>query len=152
MRPIRLPEPPIGRRSAAEVFEAGIYGIIKRVVVIGNGFSGAENQCIGLRVTRPRGGINKWLQWLPVSLHKKLDYVIRQICIYSGVQVEARWSKVVPFAVEKTGLSSVIEADAKQIAMMARDSFEKEGPLLVIASGRDTISVASSIKRLATEN
>ncbi|PPD72779.1 hypothetical protein GOBAR_DD30321 [Gossypium barbadense] len=135
MRPIRLPEPPIGRRSAAEVFEAGIYGIIKRVVVIGNGFSGAENQCIGLvralglsgcltlyRVTRPRGGINKWLHWLPVSLHKKLDYVIRQICIYSGVQVEARWSKVVPFAVEKT------------------------------ASGRDTISVASSIKRLATEN
>ncbi|KAB2034845.1 hypothetical protein E1A91_D04G114700v1 [Gossypium mustelinum] len=165
MRPIRLPEPPIGRRSAAEVFEAGIYGIIKRVVVIGNGFSGAENQCIGLvralglsgcltlyRVTRPRGGINKWLHWLPVSLHKKLDYVIRQICIYSGVQVEARWSKVVPFAVEKTGLSSVIEADAKQIAMMARDTFEKEGPLLVIASGRDTISVASSIKRLATEN
>ncbi|XP_052485425.1 mitochondrial fission protein ELM1 isoform X3 [Gossypium raimondii] len=154
MRPIRLPEPPIGRRSAAEVFEAGIYGIIKRVVVIGNGFSGAENQCIGLvralglsgcltlyRVTRPRGGINKWLHWLPVSLHKKLDYVIRQICIYSGVQVEARW-----------GLSSVIEADAKQIAMMARDTFEKEGPLLVIASGRDTISVASSIKRLATEN
>ncbi|TYH76805.1 hypothetical protein ES332_D04G111800v1 [Gossypium tomentosum] len=165
MRPIRLPEPPIGRRSATEVFEAGIYGIIKRVVVIGNGFSGAENQCIGLvralglsgcltlyRVTRPRGGINKWLHWLPVSLHKKLDYVIRQICIYSGVQVEARWSKVVPFAVEKTGLSSVIEADAKQIAMMARDTFEKEGPLLVIASGRDTISVASSIKRLATEN
>lgn len=48
MRPIRLPEPPIGRRSAPEVFEAGIYGVIKRVVVIGNGFSGAENQCIGL--------------------------------------------------------------------------------------------------------
>ncbi|KAG8501215.1 hypothetical protein CXB51_003305 [Gossypium anomalum] len=116
MRPIRLPEPPIGRRSAAEVFEAGIYGIIKRVVVIGNGFSGAENQCIGLvralglsgchtlyRVTRPRGGINKWLHWLPVSLHKKLDYVMRQICIYSGVQVEAGWSKVVPFTIEKTG-------------------------------------------------
>ncbi|TYI32788.1 hypothetical protein ES332_A04G087400v1 [Gossypium tomentosum] len=160
MRPIRLPELPIGRRSAAEVFEAGIYGIIKRVVVIGNGFSGAENQCIGLvralglsgchtlyRVTRPRGGINKWLHWLPVSLHKKLDYVMRQICIYSGVQVEAGWSKVVPFTIEKTGLSSVIEADAKQIAMMARDTFEKEGPLLVIASGRYTISVASSIKR-----
>lgn len=56
------------------------------------------------RVTRPRGGINKWLHWLPVSLHRKVDYVIRQICIYSGVQVEARWSKVVPFTGEKTGM------------------------------------------------
>ncbi|KAK8715573.1 hypothetical protein V6N13_042904 [Hibiscus sabdariffa] len=165
MRPIMLPEPPIGRRSSTEASEAGIYGVIKRAVVIGNGISGAENQCIGLvralglsgrhtlyRVTRPRGGINKWLHWLPVSLHRKVDYVIRQICIFSGLQTDARWSKVVPLSVEKTGLSSVIEADAQLIAMMARDTFEKEGPLLVIASGRDTISVASSIKRLATDN
>lgn len=35
---------------------------------------------------------------------------------------------------------------------MARETFDKEGPLLVIASGRDTISVSSSIKRLAPEN
>ncbi|KAJ0088024.1 hypothetical protein Patl1_32607 [Pistacia atlantica] len=28
----------------------------------------------------------------------------------------------------------------------------RDGPLLVVASGRDTISVASSIKRLAPEN
>ena len=28
----------------------------------------------------------------------------------------------------------------------------RDGPLLVVASGRDTISVASSIKRLASEN
>ncbi|XWS56027.1 hypothetical protein CRYUN_Cryun09bG0051100 [Craigia yunnanensis] len=165
MRPIRLPGPIIGRRSSAEVFEGGIYGAIKRVVVIGNGFSGAENQCIGLvralgllgrhslyRVRRPRGGINEWLHWLPVSLHKKVDYIIRQICSYSQFQMEARGNKMVPFSVEKTGLSNVLEADAKQIAMLARNTFEKDGPLLVVASGRDTISVASSIKRLATEN
>ena len=48
MGPIRLPAPPIGRRSSAEVFGGGIYGAIKRVVVIGNGFSGVENQCIDL--------------------------------------------------------------------------------------------------------
>ncbi|XVE96365.1 hypothetical protein REPUB_Repub02eG0214900 [Reevesia pubescens] len=138
----------------------------KTVVVIGNGLSGAENQCIGLvralglsgrhslyRVTRPRGGINEWLHWLPVSLHEKMDYIISQICSYSRFQAEAtRGKKVVPFSVEKTGLSNVLEADAKQIAMVARETFQKDGPLLVVASGRDTISVASSIKRLATEN
>ncbi|OMO82381.1 Mitochondrial fission ELM1-like protein [Corchorus capsularis] len=152
----------MGRRSTAEVFEGGIYGAIKRVVVIGNGFSGAENQCIGLvralglsghyslhRVTRPRGGINEWLHWLPLSLHKKVDYIINQICRF---QMEVRSNKVAPFSVEKAGLSNVLEADAKQIAMVARNTFEKDGPLLVVASGRDTISVASSIKRLAPEN
>ncbi|KAJ0083650.1 hypothetical protein Patl1_30369 [Pistacia atlantica] len=30
--------------------------------------------------------------------------------------------------------------------------FSRDGPLLVVASGRDTISIASSIKRLASEN
>lgn len=32
------------------------------------------------------------------------------------------------------------------------DFFYRDGPLLVVASGRDTISIASSIKRLASEN
>ncbi|KAL2345255.1 hypothetical protein Fmac_006540 [Flemingia macrophylla] len=124
-------------------------GAIRRAVVIGNGFAGAENQSVGLvralgfsnrhllfRVTRPRGGINRWLQWLPVSLHKRLDSVIRMICGKS----------------HKIGLSNVLEADARHIAKMARETFHKDGPLLVVASGRDTISVASSIKRLAPEN
>ncbi|XP_041025094.1 mitochondrial fission protein ELM1 isoform X2 [Juglans microcarpa x Juglans regia] len=53
---------------------------------------------------------------------------------------------------ETSGLSNILEADAKHISKMARETFEKEGPLLVVASGRDTISVASSIKRLAPEN
>lgn len=31
------------------------------------------------RISRPRGGINEWLHWLPVSLHKKFEHVIRRI-------------------------------------------------------------------------
>lgn len=33
-----------------------------------------------------------------------------------------------------------------------RVTFFRDGPLLVVASGRDTISVASAIKRLASKN
>ncbi|GAY33043.1 hypothetical protein CUMW_005330 [Citrus unshiu] len=105
MRPIRLPEPAIKLSKTPEIFESGFYGVIKRAIIIGNGFAGAENQCIGL---------------------------VR--------------------AVGLSGLSQVLEADARQIAKMAYQTFEREGPLLVVASGRDTISVASSIKRLAPEN
>ncbi|KAK9921360.1 hypothetical protein M0R45_029871 [Rubus argutus] len=138
--------------------QGGTQRAIRRAIVIGNGFAGAENQSIGLvralglsdrqslyRVTRPRGGINKWLPWLPLSLHKKVDYVI------SGIKGNR---KVMPFSAENNiGLSSgIVEADAKQIAKMARQTFDKDGPLLVVASGRDTIPVASAIKRLAPEN
>ncbi|KAM1184486.1 hypothetical protein ACFX15_013418 [Malus domestica] len=132
----------------AEMIQGGVHRAtgIRRAVVIGNGFAGAENQSIGLvralglwgrqslyRVRRPRGGINEWLHWLPLPLHKK----------------------VVPLHLssEKLGLSSDIpEADAKQIAEMARRTFDKDGPLLVVASGRDTIPVSSAIKQLAPEN
>jgi hypothetical protein len=48
MRPIRLPEPPGGFSGVPEIFEGGLYGAIRRAVVIGNGFAGAENQSIGL--------------------------------------------------------------------------------------------------------
>ncbi|BFG38550.1 hypothetical protein CerSpe_248240 [Prunus speciosa] len=130
----------------AEMFQGGVHRAsrIRRAVVIGNGFAGAENQSIGLvralglwgrqslhRVTRPRGGINEWLHWLPLSLHRKF----------------------MPLPAERTGLSSdVLEADAKQIAEMARQTFDIDGPLLVVASGRDTIPVSSAIKHLAPEN
>ncbi|KAM7263525.1 hypothetical protein ACFE04_001208 [Oxalis oulophora] len=130
-------------------------GAIKRAIVIGNGFAGAENQCFGLiralglsnhhslhRVTRPRGGINKWLHWLPVTLHRNVDYVISRICEDSKHR-----------SYRSAALLSVLEeVDAKQIATMARQTFHKDGPLLVVASGRDTIPTASSIKRLAPEN
>ncbi|KAI4348933.1 hypothetical protein L6164_009594 [Bauhinia variegata] len=162
MRPIRLPEPPSGFSGMPDMFDGGIYGAIRRAVVIGNGFAGAENQSVGLvralglsnrqrlyRVTRPRGRIHKWLHWLPVSIHKKLDFVMRRLFGSSQLPVS---NNVTPFPAEKTGLSNVLEADARQIARMARETFDKEGPLLVVASGRDTISVASSVKRLAPEN
>ncbi|GLT90026.1 hypothetical protein SLE2022_079790 [Rubroshorea leprosula] len=165
MPPIRLPEPPTGLTGVPEIFEEGVNGAIRRAVVIGNGFAGAENQCFGLvralglsgrhtlyRVTRPRGGINKWLHWLPVSLHKKIDYLLRQFLECPRFQMTVKEKKVTPFSAERTGLSNVLEADAKQIASMARDTFEKNGPLLVVASGRDTIPVVSSIKKLAPEN
>ncbi|XP_074289366.1 mitochondrial fission protein ELM1-like [Silene latifolia] len=167
MRPIKLPEPPSSPRGMPEIFEGGIYGVIRRAVIIGNGFPGAENQCIGLvralglsdkhlfyRVTRPAGGINEWLHWLPVSLHKKLDCIIRQICVYSHFMLSSQRNKIgyMPLANSSSvGLSSILDADAKQIVSMAQTTFEKDGPLLVIASGRDTISIASSIRRLASD-
>lgn len=48
MRPIRLPEPPNGSFGVPEIFDGRIYGVIRRAIVIGNGFPGAENQCLGL--------------------------------------------------------------------------------------------------------
>uniref|UniRef100_A0A6N2KTW3 Mitochondrial fission protein ELM1 n=1 Tax=Salix viminalis TaxID=40686 RepID=A0A6N2KTW3_SALVM len=53
---------------------------------------------------------------------------------------------------KNAGLLGVLEADANQIAKMARETFDRDGPLLVVASGRDTISVASSIRQLAPES
>lgn len=41
------------------------------------------------RVSRPRGGINEWLHWLPISLHKKVDYFITQVFGYSQFQIVA---------------------------------------------------------------
>ncbi|KAK9153621.1 hypothetical protein Sjap_001101 [Stephania japonica] len=168
MRPIRLPEPPSGSSGVPEIFEGGVYSVIRRAVIIGNGSAGAENQCVGLvralglserqsffRVTRPSGGVNEWLHWLPVSLHKTLYHLLRRICGESRLPMTARSNKLAPFPSEngfKLGLSLVLEADAKHIAKLARETFEKEGPLLVVASGRDTISIASSVKRLASEN
>ncbi|KAI5674389.1 hypothetical protein M9H77_14753 [Catharanthus roseus] len=132
---------------------------IRRAVVIGNGVAGAENQCIGLiralglfnrhtlyRVSRPTGGIHESLRWLPVSFHKKLQHLI------NGIDGDSRFNvtgRTIPANYE--GFSGTIEADALNIAKVARESFYKDGPTLVVASGRDTISVASSIKRLAPE-
>ncbi|ONH96006.1 hypothetical protein PRUPE_7G101400 [Prunus persica] len=53
---------------------------------------------------------------------------------------------------EQASHPDVLEADAKQIAEMARQTFDTDGPLLVVASGRDTIPVSSAIKHLAPEN
>ncbi|KAL8483431.1 hypothetical protein ACS0TY_026216 [Phlomoides rotata] len=171
MKPITLPEPPGSPKSMGgvpDIFEGGVYGVVRRAVIIGNGFSASENQSVGLvralglsekqtlyRVTRPTGGINEWLHWLPVSIHKKLYYIISQIYGYSRILI-ARSGKTPRFLPRENGvsvgLSSVLEADIRSIVRMAKETYEKDGPLLVVASGRDTISFASSIKRLASEN
>lgn len=142
-------------------------GAIRRVVVIGNGFAGAENQSIGLvralglsnhislyvslcfllllflpvhksyiafqlnhifcdlvslqRVTRPQGGINRWFKWLPVSIHKKLDSVIRKFCGNS------RFLSLN----HNVGISSILEADAHSIAKMARQTFYKYAAFVI---------------------
>ncbi|PON78045.1 Mitochondrial fission protein ELM1-like [Parasponia andersonii] len=165
MRPIRLPEPPSGISGSPEIFARGVHGVIRSAVVIGNGFAGAENQCIGLvralglsarqslyRVNRPRGGINEWLHWLPVSLHKKLEQFFRRINCSWRLQIPAKGHRVMPFSFGEKGLPDILEADANHIANMARENFDKDGPLLVVASGRDTIHVSSSIRRLAPES
>ncbi|KAK4492275.1 hypothetical protein RD792_003078 [Penstemon davidsonii] len=171
MKPIRLPEPPGSPPSMGgvpDIFEGGVYGVIRRAVIIGNGFPASENQSIGLvralglsekqtlfRVTRPTGGINEWLHWLPLSVHKKLYYIISQIFGYSRILIARRGKKLGPLPRENgsgVGLASVLDADVNSIVRMAKETFEKDGPLLVVASGRDTISIASSIKRLASEN
>ncbi|CAN1251987.1 Mitochondrial fission protein ELM1 [Linum perenne] len=158
MKPIRLqlPESPTSV-GVPEIFEGGAHSVVRRAVVIGTGFAGSENQSLGLvralglydqhvlyRVTRPRGGINEWLKCLPVSLHKFIYYILRQIR-------DKKLSHIPSENGSGSGLASILEADVKQIVNMAHDSYEKDGPLLVVASGRDTISVASSIKRLASE-
>ncbi|KAL6966839.1 serine/threonine protein kinase [Sarracenia purpurea var. burkii] len=168
MKPIRLPEPPGSPVGLPEIFEGGVYGVVRRAVVISNGFPASENQSIGLvralgladnqtlyRVTRPKGGVNEWFHWLPVSLHKKLHYIIWLLYGYSRILFAGRGNILHSLPIANggtTGLSSVLEADVKKIVTMAHETFEKDGPLLVVASGRDTISVASAIKRLASEN
>ncbi|CAM8919783.1 unnamed protein product [Rhodiola kirilowii] len=168
MRPITLPEPPSPFESVPELFEGGGFSVVRRVVVIGNGHPGSENQSLGLvralgladkhvlyRVTRPRGGINEWFLWLPVSLHKVLDYILTQLGGYSRRVLTNQGRRLVPsFPMGNgggVGLSTILEANVKRIVTMAHDTYEKEGPILVVASGRDTISVASSVRRLAFE-
>ncbi|CAN1134022.1 Mitochondrial fission protein ELM1 [Linum perenne] len=97
-------------------------GVIRRAVVIGNGFAGAENQCIGLvralglfsrhslyRVRRPTGGINSWLQWLPVSVHKRVDYLTRRVffsCLESfRSKISLSSHRVTPCLSPKAGAS-----------------------------------------------
>ncbi|WZZ23023.1 hypothetical protein YC2023_124410 [Brassica napus] len=167
MRPTQPPE--LAVTGTPENLQRGVSGVVKRAIVIGNGCAGAENQCFGLvrslglydrhlyySVARPRGGISRWLHWLPISFYKKLNHFIS--CVCSGFSIKANES-----GFRRSGIEDVFEvADAKQIAAMARRTFDKyisslilsydrSGPLLVVASGRDTISVASSIRRLAME-
>eukprot|EP00252_Welwitschia_mirabilis_P002203 TRINITY_DN12103_c0_g1_i2.p1 TRINITY_DN12103_c0_g1~~TRINITY_DN12103_c0_g1_i2.p1 ORF type:complete len:425 (-),score=67.16 TRINITY_DN12103_c0_g1_i2:103-1377(-) len=168
MKRITLPEPPSGLIGMPEIFEGGASTVVRRALIIGNGAPGAENQCIGLiralglahrhslyRVTRPRGGYNEWLRWLPVSLHKRLDYLIRHVFTKFPVLKQFQSKMLAPSCwLRPTAVDSIAvpEADARQISLMANETSEKEGPLLVVASGHDTIKVAATVRRLARKN
>ncbi|CAI9097677.1 OLC1v1034146C1 [Oldenlandia corymbosa var. corymbosa] len=128
--------------------------IIRRAIVIGNGVAGAENQCLGLvralglsqsytlyRVTRPSGGIHDRLRWLPVPIHKEFERVVNKFMGCGDVTLQTKGSR-----------STIKEAEAHHIANVARETFDRDGPTLVVASGRDTISVTSSVKHLAPKN
>uniref|UniRef100_A0A0E0DDX3 Uncharacterized protein n=1 Tax=Oryza meridionalis TaxID=40149 RepID=A0A0E0DDX3_9ORYZ len=159
-----------GAAGAPEIFAGGTgaRGSVRRAVVIGNGCAGAENQCLGLlralgladrltlyRAIRPTGGINKWLHFLPISLHKLVDQLLRQMFSSDKFATLFQGAKMAQYTVcngQSLGLSSVLEADAKRIVTMVNDTFEKEGLALVVACGRDTISYASSIRCLAPDN
>lgn len=80
------------------------------------------------RVIRPQGGINDWLHWLPVSVHQQIYYILRRICGTSrfGVVLGGRRLSPIPYDTSiSAGLASVLDADAKRIATMARETFEK---------------------------
>ncbi|CAD6260999.1 unnamed protein product [Miscanthus lutarioriparius] len=171
MRPIRLPEPepePPGG-ATPEIFAAGGGStVVRRAVVIGNGCAGAENQCLGLlralglsdrltlyRAIRPTGGINKLLHFLPISLHKLVDQFLRRVFSDTRFATVVQINKLAQYSARNSqsfGLSSILEADTQKIVTMVRGTFEKEGPALVVACGRDTIPYASSIRRLAPDN
>lgn len=80
------------------------------------------------RVIRPRGGVNEWLRWLPVSLHKAVDSLIQQVFGASKLGATLQGKKFMPFPTQSgksVGLSSVLDADARQISLSARENFEK---------------------------
>jgi hypothetical protein len=78
------------------------------------------------RVTRPNGGINEWLHFLPISLHKFIDQVLRQFFRNTRfpLVVQGRKSYHVPNG-GSVGLSALLEADVKKIVTVARDTYEK---------------------------
>ncbi|KAG6520454.1 hypothetical protein ZIOFF_017510 [Zingiber officinale] len=161
MKPIRLPEPPSGGMGVPDIFEGGV-DVIRRAIVISNGTTAAENQSVGLvralgladklsiyRVTRQRWGVNEWLHWL--------SRLIRQIFTDSRFATSPPDMKSFPFP----GLLSILEEDGKKIASIASETYKnvlkgifppfREGPLLVVACGHHTVSIASSVKHLASE-
>lgn len=80
------------------------------------------------RVTRPKEGINEWLRWLPVSFHKRIYFIVRMIHSYSQLVLKSQERKLKPLPSGNgvsAGLLDVLEADVKQIANLARETYEK---------------------------
>ena len=51
------------------------------------------------RVSRPRGGMNEWFHWIPVSLHKKVER------FFERFRISEKRTRVVPFSVGKNGIN-----------------------------------------------
>lgn len=95
------------------------------------------HQCHAQRVTRPKGGINEWLHWLPVSVHKKLDFVLRQLFGYAQLWLAAQGKKPVIVHLQNgggLGLSTILEADVKKIVTTAKETYEKYKKLTIFVS------------------
>ncbi len=84
--------------------------------------------CIMQRIIRPTGGVNKWLHFLPISLHKIVDQVLRNILSNTTFTTLFQGKLLAPYPVSNVhsfGLSSVLEADTNKIVTVVRDTFEK---------------------------
>ncbi|XP_024543424.1 mitochondrial fission protein ELM1 [Selaginella moellendorffii] len=168
MRAIRLPDPPGVSVSHAtpEIFDRGLSTVVRRAVIIGNGAAGAEHQSIGLvralglassytiyRVDRPKGEFNRWLRWLPLGIHKKIDCLVRHLHLVwwqrFATSLGFRLQSQKTIGISSAGLSGIEAADARKLADLANLESARNGPLLVLAAGRDTVSIAESVKKLA---
>ncbi|KAJ0645205.1 putative mitochondrial fission protein ELM1 [Helianthus annuus] len=100
-----------------------MHRTVRRAIIIGNGFAGAENQCYGLiralglshrhslyRVRRPKEGINKWLNWVPLSTHTRLHRIKSQLFDPHSIVSDQ---------------SDILEADPELIASKASETFGK---------------------------
>jgi hypothetical protein len=91
MRPIRLPEPesepePPGG-ATPEIFAAGgAAAVVRRAVVIGNGCSGAEGQCVGL--LRALGLADR----LTLYVRKRPEFPHSLVRLMSSVHLSFYWS------------------------------------------------------------
>ncbi|XP_076905444.1 mitochondrial fission protein ELM1-like isoform X3 [Bidens hawaiensis] len=143
---------------------------VRRAIIIGNGFAGAENQCYGL--IRALGLSHHHSFY--VCMYASYYFIsLFDVCSYCLFDQRVRRPKLwLPVSTPKTLLlhrfkkqvfhpqpilpadqsDDILEADAQAIATDIRETFHKDGPVLVVASGRDTISVATSIKRFAPDH
>ncbi|CAM6112683.1 unnamed protein product [Calypogeia fissa] len=126
------------------------------------------------RVIRPKGGYNYWLRWLSVPVHKKLDSILKHVWsdwrrvslsyIVKGHEgevnsvheeydgpIDYNGTSGLRALASSDGKPTWPEADAGKIASIARLNVDREGPLLVVASGRDTVAVAMAVKKLAPD-
>jgi hypothetical protein len=80
------------------------------------------------RVIRPSGGINEWLHWLPLSLHKVVFHILQRLLGGSRVGLVLQGKRVMPSTFHMSGsigLSSILEADSRKITTFARETFDK---------------------------